>query len=67
MLVLPRAQDDQVSHPATLYECQIACSESGGVGRRGPGEHPGTPKQPSVGEAPVALPGAVGGGEIGRR
>ena len=34
------------------------------MGGQRSGEHPGTPEQPSVGEAPVALPGAVGGGRL---
>ena len=46
MLVLTRAEDDQVSRLATLHECQIACGASGSIR---PGEHPGAPQQPSLG------------------
>ena len=34
LLVLPRAQDDEIPRPTTLHKCQIACSASGSVGRQ---------------------------------
>ena len=59
-------QKNQISRPSTLHEFQIAFGVGGSMRGKKPGEHPGTFEQPSLGEAPVAVPGAVGCWETSR-
>ena len=47
-----------------LLHCPDA-SQSGGVGKKRPGEYPGPSGQPAVGETVSEVPGATRGGESG--
>jgi hypothetical protein len=64
MLVLPGAEPhDQVARPSAPPQRQDQEGTGGGMGREGPGEHPDSLVQPTVGKKAPQIPTALKGGE----